>query len=215
MLKINELTFAYQDSDPIFVDLNHKISTTSLTLLCGANGSGKTTLCRIISGLEKRYSGTLHLDELQVRKATAKEISQQLVYLKQEPMANVVATTPREDLEIWLNRFSSNQDNNKLIEKALAKVDLSNQIDSQTWELSSGQIKRIGLAAVSLFPQKYWILDEPTSGLDSNLINTFIDLLKERTNKGLGTMIVTHRTELFQEMSPTIIQIREKDLVVI
>jgi len=213
MLKINELTFAYQDSDPLFVGLNQKISTTGITLLCGANGSGKTTFCRILSGLEKKCKGKILIDDLEIGKSSVSDISQQMIYLKQEPMANVVATTPREDLDIWLNRFSSKQDNNKLIEEALAKVSMSNQIDSHIWELSSGQIKRVGLAAVSLFPQKYWILDEPTSGLDANLINTFIEMLKERTKQGLGTLIVTHRLELFREMNPTIIQIREKDLI--
>lgn len=213
MIKLNELTFAYQDSDPLFLDLNQKIFTTGLTLLCGANGSGKTTFCRVLSGLEKKFKGNIFIDDLEIGKASVTELSQKLIYLKQEPMANVVATTPREDLEIWLNRFSTKQDKNKLIEEALAKVSLSNQIDSLIWELSSGQIKRVGLAAVSLFPKKYWILDEPTSGLDTNLINIFIEMLKERSKIGLGTLIVTHRLELFKEMNPTIIQIRDKDLI--
>jgi len=212
MLKIIDLTFAYQDSDPLFTNLSQNISTTGLTLLCGANGSGKTTICRILSGLEKKYKGKIHIDNLELHKASVADLSEQLIYLKQEPMANVVSTTPREDLDIWLNKFSSRQTNNQLIEEALSKFSLTSQKDSHIWELSSGQIKRVGLAAVSLFPQKFWILDEPTSGLDTNLINTFIELLKERIKKNLGTLIVTHRLELFKDMDPTIIQIREKDL---
>jgi len=213
MLKITGLNFAYQDSEPIFQELSHKIYTTGLTLLCGANGSGKTTLCRILSGLEKSYQGSILINDQQIGKASVKEISQHLVYLKQEPMANVVATTPREDLSIWLNQFSAQSENKETIEDALCRFSLKEQIDSHIWELSSGQIKRVGLAAVSLFPHKYWILDEPTSGLDKNLIDTFLEMLKERARKGLGTLIVTHRIELFREMNPTIIQLREKELV--
>lgn len=215
MLKLINFQFSYPDSQPLFQDINLDISTNKLTLLCGSNGAGKTTLCRILSGLEKGYKGTIEINEMNLRKASIKDISKHLIYLKQEPMANVVSTTPFEDLDIWLNKFSAKIDNSELIEKALKEFSVSELKESHIWELSSGQIKRVGLAAVSLFPNKFWILDEPTSGLDTALISKFIELLKKRTDQGLGTMIVTHRTELFEDMNPDIIQIKDEDLTIL
>ncbi|MBS3768239.1 MAG: ATP-binding cassette domain-containing protein, partial [Candidatus Cloacimonetes bacterium] len=62
MFSIKNLSFSYNHKDQIFKNCTFHLETSQTVLLKGDNGSGKTTLCRILTGLEKEFSGTVKLD---------------------------------------------------------------------------------------------------------------------------------------------------------
>jgi ABC-type transport system involved in cytochrome c biogenesis ATPase subunit len=166
MISLKNLTFSYPDSDTIFSDLELNINQAEVTILKGENGSGKTTFCRLIMGLLHNYSGSIKLFDKEVGKLVTEQIADKIVYIKQEPADNIVAASAVEDLHIWQHKFSGGQDTEQ-IASALDYFNLIPQAEQPVWELSSEQLKRIGLAALLLNRTKYWILDEPTAGLDN------------------------------------------------
>lgn len=198
-IKIIDLSFAYQPDNPIFTNTSIQLPFNEITFLKGENGSGKTTLCRILSGLEKKYTGLIHINELDLKPVSFNERSKSIIYLKQEPLSNVVAATPDEDLTLWQHGFNKNFDESSsdLRNRVMEKLRINHLKDKPFWELSGGQIKRIGLAALLVNYDKYWILDEPIAGLDNTLTRIFIEILEERKALGKGCLIVSHKENEF------------------
>ncbi|MCD6176412.1 MAG: ABC transporter ATP-binding protein [Candidatus Cloacimonetes bacterium] len=201
-IKIKDLSFAYQAKNPIFTNITLELQFNEITFLKGENGSGKTTLCRILSGLEKNYSGSILLNDLDLKSVSFSERAKSIIYLKQEPLSNVVAATPDEDLILWQNGFNKeiNESSPKLRKKVMKKLRINNLKDKPFWELSGGQIKRIGLAALLINYDKYWILDEPVSGLDNTITGIFIEMIEERKTLGKGCLIISHKEDYFSNL---------------
>jgi len=197
-IKIKDLSFAYQAKNPIFTNTTLELQFNEITFLKGENGSGKTTLCRILSGLEKNYSGSILLNDLDLKSVSFSERAKSIIYLKQEPLSNVVAATPDEDLILWQHGFGKHTERfSELRNKVLEKLRIKHLKDKPFWELSGGQVKRIGLAALLINYDKYWILDEPIAGLDNTLVRIFIEILEERKALGKGCLIISHKEEKF------------------
>ncbi|MDP8267635.1 MAG: ABC transporter ATP-binding protein [Candidatus Tenebribacter davisii] len=213
-IKTKDLSFAYNDQNKIFIDTSFNLSFNEITFLNGANGSGKTTLCRILSGLEKNYTGSLIMNYLEMNTISFSERSKSIIYLKQEPQANVVATTPDEDLAIWQHGFDKDLDESSSIlrERVMDKLKIKDLKDQPFWELSGGQIKRIGLAALLIHYDKYWILDEPISGLDTKLTDIFIEILEKRKLLGKGCLIISHKEEQFKNLIDKYYTIKDKSI---
>ncbi|RLC47067.1 MAG: hypothetical protein DRI23_11700 [Candidatus Cloacimonadota bacterium] len=212
MIKLIDLNFGYYE--PLFSNLNLEIRANQITILQGANGSGKTTFCRLLSGLETKYSGKILINNEPLSNLSAKEISQKLIYLKQEPVANTVAATPNEDLAIWQNQFSRNLNEQYKHERedVLAELMIGELLYTPFWEMSGGQIKRSAIAALLLSPRKYWILDEPTSGLHQEIVDKLFSIIERRKQNGIGALIITHKIEQFQTISDRILKIENETI---
>ncbi|MBS3767935.1 MAG: ATP-binding cassette domain-containing protein, partial [Candidatus Cloacimonetes bacterium] len=188
--------------------------TSQTVLLKGDNGSGKTTLCRILTGLEKEFSGTVKLDSENLQELSNTLIADKIFYLQQGTLRNIIAATPNDDLAIWQHKFN-HDDTEKLQnerEKALKYFCIDKIKQKPLWELSNGQIKRIGLAAMLLNTDKYFILDEQTSGLDEKLLNLLIAVLKNHKKKNLGALIISHKQRIFDNLADKTLQIENKQV---
>ncbi|KQC07650.1 MAG: hypothetical protein APR54_05750 [Candidatus Cloacimonas sp. SDB] len=213
MISFKNFSFNYNNNIPLFKDLDLKIKKDQITVLTGFNGSGKTTICRLIMGLLKNFSGSLKINGVEQLKCNTLELAEKITYIKQEPTANIVASFPSEDLDIWLHKFRTQfSANSEIINDALSFFNLIDQKDQPVWELSSGQLKRIGLAALLLNLNKYWILDEPTSGLDPALIGRLIELIEKKKEQKNGILLISHRFEKFQNIADRILEIKDKTI---
>ncbi|MCK4655201.1 MAG: ATP-binding cassette domain-containing protein, partial [Candidatus Cloacimonetes bacterium] len=148
IFKIKNLSFSYKKNKQIFRKVDLELESNKITLLSGANGSGKTTFCRLLSGLQKNFNGSILLKESDINNLSISEIAKNIVFIKQEPLANVVASTADEDLAIWQNKFLiiKTEETKKLRDKALSRFELESIRNKPVWEMSSGEIKRIGLS---------------------------------------------------------------------
>lgn len=200
--KIENLSFSYNKIKQIFHQVHLELDLKKITLLEGANGSGKTTFCRLLAGLENIFSGSILLDGMNISKLSINKISENIVYIKQEPQANIVASTADEDMYIWQSKFLHNETETsvQLRKKALSKFKMESVKDAPVWNMSGGEIKRIALSALILNYNKYWILDEPTAGLDKKSVDILIDMIRTRKNDGYGTLIVTHRIKEIEHL---------------
>jgi energy-coupling factor transporter ATP-binding protein EcfA2 len=197
MIKLSDFSFGY--TDLLFRNIDMEISTSQITVLSGKTGVGKTTFLKILSGLITNFSGTILLKRTSLKILSIKQISKYLIYHKQEPKDNLVATTPYEDLKLWL--FNEKKIDEKKIYNALKIFDLSFKKDTPVWQLSGGEAKKVGLSSLILFPEKYWLIDEPISGLDKNSREIFLNLLSNKKENKQGALIVTHNPEIFSSVA--------------
>lgn len=198
--RLNGISFSYETNLPLFRDLDLLIPLHGLTLINGGNGAGKTTLCRLLTGLNKGYEGSLKLFDEELRGLDRSAVLDRVIYIKQDLTGNLMGITPDEDLNIWQNRFSESDSPEKAKERkeALKLMGTDSLVETPIWELSYGQKRRTMLAVLPLFMDKYWILDEPTASLDEKGITLLKELLMLKRRENCGALILTHRTEIFR-----------------
>lgn len=170
-----------------------------VTFLMGANGAGKTTFFKCLLDLEK-CRGTFDFDGLtfaQVRNQVFAVFDDAPLYPRLNGYANV---------EMLLNsRISKNDLNDawKLGTKR-SSVDL---LKKPVRTYSSGQRKRLQLAAAILCRPRYLILDEVASGLDLETMDAAIRMI--RSLKSESVIIASgHQFDFYARVVDRVVLLR-------
>jgi len=180
MIEINGLTKTYSGDVQALRGLTLDIGSGMFGLL-GPNGAGKTTLMRVIAGLLKPSSGSVHvLGEDITTQAGKLAVKRQLGYLPQE-LGLYPNLTGREFLDYIsvLKGISDKQERARQVHEILDLVRLSEQADRRLKTYSGGMKRRIGIGQALLGYPKLLIVDEPTAGLDPEERVRFRNLLAD------------------------------------
>jgi ABC-2 type transport system ATP-binding protein len=146
----------------------------------GLNGAGKTTTIRLLLGLARPSSGTVHVLGRRAH-AGAGELWGRVGYLVEAPRAYPELTV-RENLEVTrrLRRVADAT----AVDRMLERLALAPEADRRAGALSLGNAQRLGLARALLHAPDLLILDEPANGLDpagvAEVRRLLLDLARER-----------------------------------
>jgi tungstate transport system ATP-binding protein len=163
-------------------------------LLTGKNGSGKSTLLRILAGLLKPDSATIHtgFESLPWSKGH-KLIRKQVMYSYQEPY--MFDGTVKRNLEYAVNgRKSAYQ-----ITQALQWANLEHRADTSAKCLSGGEKQRVALAQAWLKQPNVLLLDEPTTNMDEESRRATEELLIKFKQMGVALLIASHDVNHFYQ----------------
>lgn len=163
--------------------------------LIGPNGAGKSTVMGMISRLIARDSGVIRFEEKDLSKWKSKELAKKLSILTQHNNIQMKLTV-RELVAFGRFPHSGNRltvEDNRMIDKAIAYMELEEYESRFIDELSGGQRQRAYIAMVIAQDTEYVLLDEPTNNLDiyhaSNMMRTVRRLCDEL---GKTVILVLH-----------------------
>lgn len=185
--------------------------------LVGESGSGKTTVARIILGLVAPTSGTVRVDAIDLRNASAaqlKRLRRQMQPVFQDPFAALnprmkvldIVTEPflihRRDTGIGTGRAALRA---RAVE-LLGEVGLDpSALLRHPHEFSGGQRQRINIARALALRPRLLILDEPVSALDVSVAAQIVNLLRAlQRDHGLTYLFISHSMPLVRYLSTRI-----------
>ncbi|MGY8988850.1 MAG: ABC transporter ATP-binding protein [Flavobacteriales bacterium] len=178
-------------------DVSFNFQRGKTNLIIGESGSGKTTLLKILIGLHQFDKGSISYDGriFNEMKLKEKRLIRQEIGMLFQGGALFDYMTVEENIKFPLTMFTKQTEEEKIerVNFCLKKVNLENQNNLMTSELSGGMVKRVAIArSISMNP-RYLLCDEPNSGLDPKSAILIDDLIKEITEEyDITTIINTH-----------------------
>ncbi len=215
MIRCEHLTHVYQRGTPLettaLVDVSLTIGSGEAVGIIGATGSGKSTLVQHFNGLLRPTSGSVYLDDVDIRarEVDRRRVRQQIGLLFQFPEQQLFDETVFGDVAFGPRNLGLDDDAvRSRVEQALELVGLSPaQFGLRSpFALSSGEMRRVAIAGVLAMDPRMLILDEPTAGLDPTTreeILTHIDRLHRE--RGLTIVLITHSMDAIARLCRRVI----------
>lgn len=204
--KINSIcfknvTFRYESSNKAALNnVSFELSAGESIALVGVNGSGKSTILKLLLGLYDNYTGTILVNDIDLRQINKASYSKRVSCIFQDYMK--YESTVREN--IACSDINSIKDDVQ-IQKALLSVDFCKQgnqrIDPDnvlgSWfddaiQLSGGEWQRIALGRMLFKHADMYILDEPSASLDPNSEEMIMQQYQKLINSGKIGLICSH-----------------------
>lgn len=193
MISICNLSIKFNE-EYILKDFSLDLPDTGAVCFFAPSGSGKTTLLRILCGLQKPDSGSIHGLE-DKRMAVLFQENRLLPHLS--ALDNLKLVLPQEQQQealYWLERLG-----------------LADSAHKSPLQLSGGMNRRLAIARTLAYGGDIYLLDEPFQGMDEATLQSCLSVVREAT-KGKLLLLVTHRREEAEALCDTVLELSGRPL---
>ncbi|MDO4940391.1 MAG: NHLP family bacteriocin export ABC transporter peptidase/permease/ATPase subunit [Erysipelotrichaceae bacterium] len=206
-IEIKNLTFGYSKlADPFIIDFNMKLEPGKSVALVGGSGCGKSTMSKLISGLQKPWSGEILFDgkpTSQINKSvfvSSLAVVDQDIILFEDTIENNIKMWDEsiEDFEMILAARDA-QIHDDIMERVGG---YQHKVIEGGKDFSGGQRQRLEIARVLAQDPTIIILDEATSALDAL---TEYEVVKAIKNRGISCIVVAHRLSTIKNCDEIIV----------
>jgi ABC-2 type transport system ATP-binding protein len=156
----------------------------------GPSGAGKTTLVKMIVGMDKPDTGTIHVLN---KKVPNLKLLQEIGYMAQSD-ALYTELTGKENLTFFASLYKLKKaEMMERITYAADLVNLADELNKKVSAYSGGMKRRLSLAIALIQNPKILILDEPTVGIDPELrLIIWKELKRLKMEEGKTIIVTTH-----------------------
>lgn len=193
-MRIQELTKRY-DGKTVVDGVSFAIPKGKVISLIGPNGAGKSTVMGMISRLIAYDSGAVDFEGRDIGKWNSKELSKRLAILTQSHQIQMKLTV-RELVTFGRFPYSGSRvtpEDQKIIDRAIAYMELEDFQGRFLDELSGGQRQRALIAMVIAQDTEYVLLDEPTNNLDIYHATNMMKIVRRLCDElGKTVILVLH-----------------------
>ncbi|MGF7005081.1 heme ABC transporter ATP-binding protein [Aminobacter sp. BE322] len=200
-------------SGRIVADVDFSVRSGELAAIVGPNGSGKSTLLKALTG-ELPYSGSASLNGRDIASLKPWQAAAMRAVLPQSTALSFPFTV-REIVKLGVTGGRSGAlagEDDRLPERALARVDLQGFSGRFYQELSGGEQQRVQLARVLCQvwapvldgQSRYLFLDEPVSSLDIKHQLIIMEIARDFARRGGAVVAILHDLNLTAMYADTI-----------
>lgn len=191
-------------SSRILSDVSLNVKDGERVGLVGSSGSGKSMLLRAAIGLVPsncKITGSCHVGNAQTVGANDSALANirgkyvGVVFQQADRALNpIMSVSEQIALPLRLHYNLDEDDIQNRVKVMLEKVGLNaNILNKRTFELSGGQMQRVGIATALITCPKLILADEPTTALDSVTQKDVVNMLTSLVdNMGASMLFVTH-----------------------
>jgi subfamily B ATP-binding cassette protein MsbA len=195
-LSFRDVSFAYEQGNPVLNHISFEATAGSVTALVGSSGSGKTTIAGLAASYYTPIEGMVLIDGIDLSKVTLDSYRSQLGVVLQDDFLfegtireNIMFAAPDASEEQLLAAVKAAhvKEFTDRFEKGLDTL-----IGERGIKLSGGQKQRVTIARALLANPRILILDEATSNLDTESEIYIQDSLSSLM-MGRTTLVIAHR----------------------
>jgi len=203
LIDLRNVTKRYQVGEQEILALNGinlLIEQGEYAAIIGPSGSGKSTLMHLLGCLDTPTSGTMHIDGVDVSRASGNKLSemrnQKIGFVFQSfnllPKLSVLQNV---ELPMIYSGVSAKERRERAL-AAIERVELQHRVKNTPLQLSGGQMQRVAIARALVNRPKIIFADEPTGNLDSKTGANILQLFRELSEQGSTIVLVTHDNKI-------------------
>lgn len=200
-VRFENVSFAYQDGQPVLQDIQFEALPGQIVALMGATGSGKSSLVNLLSRFYEPTTGRITVDGIDTRQATLHSLRSQIGLVMQDTI--LFAATVRENIAFG-RPDASDEEVMQAARDAQAHNFIMNlpdgyeaRIGERGVTLSGGQKQRLAIARALLTDPRILVLDDATASVD-NRTERLIQTALSRLMEGRTTFVIAHRLSTVQ-----------------
>lgn len=207
-IDIENVSFSYENGEAVLKNLTIHIPKGKKIAFVGESGGGKTTICNIIPRFYEVESGSVKLDDIDIKNIKLDSLRRNIGIVSQDVFLftgtiydNIIYGKPdatREEV-IEAAKLANIHDFIETLPNGYETF-----VGERGVKLSGGQKQRIAIARVFLKNPPVLILDEATSALD-NVTEFAIQESLEKLCEGRTTVIVAHRLSTVRKADEIIV----------
>jgi ATP-binding cassette, subfamily B, bacterial len=194
-ISINDMSFRYGESY-IFKNLNLQIQGGEHVGIVGLSGAGKSTLANLLMRFDDIESGSIRINDIDIRDISQSNLRQNIAYVPQEPV--LFHRSIKENIA-YHNDTATIQQIEDAARAAHAHIFISDLpkgyrtiVGERGVKLSGGQKQRVVIARAVLKNAPIILFDEATSALDSESEYIIQQALPEIIGRHTA-IIIAHR----------------------
>ena len=215
-IEIRNLTFGYDPTAPVLIDINLTIPKGSQVALVGPSGAGKSTLADLVCRFQLPTDGQILFDGQDYTQFEVQSLRRAFGIVTQEPILfhasvreNIAFGDPEpDDARIWAAAEIANA---KDFLSALPEG-LATPVGERGGRFSGGQRQRLALARAVYTDPDMLILDEATSALDTASERLVQDAL-HKLMRGRTSIVIAHRLSTIIEADHIVVFSEEGRIV--
>jgi Fe-S cluster assembly ATP-binding protein len=218
-LEIRDLQVAVGGTQ-ILNGITLSINSGEVHAVMGPNGAGKSTLSAAIMGKPgyEITGGSVKLDGQDVLAMPTWQRAVAGLHLVMQYPTEVPGVKLSEVLsEALTARHATLPNLNKTINEEAARISFDSELVNRAVnvDFSGGEKKRNETLQLVVLKPKIAILDELDSGLDIDALRDCAKRVEDATNEtGMGALVITHYSRLFEELKPDFVHILAKGRIV-
>ena len=202
IIKLNNLSFYYNENNPIINNLNLEIKEGELFSLLGVNGAGKTTTIKMLSTLIEPTSGEAFIYDNSI--LTNREKVKEIIDVSFQETTIARKLTVKENIEFYAKLNGLNKTEIENIEEELFKTfELDKIKNKKSSKLSGGWQRKLSIALSLISNPQVLFLDEPTLGLDVISRRELWKTIRQLKTK-MTIILTTHYMEEAEALSDRI-----------
>lgn len=220
IIEMNDVCYGYEE-EAVLLHISFHIKKGETIVLEGPNGCGKSTLMKMMNGLlfpmqgEMKVAGVLINKEMEKDQKQLKAFHQKIGYVFQNPDSMLFCSSVEDEiafgpLQMGLTREQVKQ----RVEDCILLMNLGNFRNRAPYYLSTGEKKKVAIAAVLAVNPGIIMLDEPLAGLDESSQQFLESFLQQCKNAKKTMIIATHNHGFAKRIADRIVHIDQNHRLV-
>jgi D-methionine transport system ATP-binding protein len=186
-------------------DISLEVARGRVLGVIGRSGAGKSTLIRLLNGLERPDSGSVHFEDQDLTHLSERELQpvRQRIGMIFQHFNLLSAKTVAANVALPLRIVGKKRDERaRRVAELLDLVGLADKAGAYPAQLSGGQKQRVGIARALAAEPVLLLSDEATSALDPETTASILALLRSVNRKlGLSIVLITHEMSVVRAVA--------------